>query len=131
MKKSLLLSLLFSVLLALAALWLYRHFENDEPGYLHQKEVKGSDMYIFEGVEGPLCTSTLPPEVRASWKEYLGDNVSALAILLTDSTGNWLGLVHGLKNIGVPFIITDRASEAVKHSTVLVYPVISGKVRFR
>lgn len=131
MNKTRLLRLSFLLLISLAAFFIYQHFKNDEPDYLHQKEVKEQDIYIFKGVAGPLRTSLLPVEKAASWKKYETDNLSALAIMLTDSSSNWLGLVHGLKNIGIPFIITDRTSEAVKHNTVLVYPVISGKVLSR
>jgi hypothetical protein len=51
-----------------------------------------------------------------------------LAILLTDPDSSWLGLVHGLKSIGIPFRITRDVHEALAHQVVLVYPTISGKV---
>jgi peptidoglycan/xylan/chitin deacetylase (PgdA/CDA1 family) len=47
---------------------------------------------------------------------------------LTDTSGAWLGLSHGLKSIGVPFLITTDYRQAIKHSVILVYPMVSGKV---
>jgi hypothetical protein len=51
-----------------------------------------------------------------------------MAILLTDRRSSWLGLAHGLKSIGVPFLITEDYREAVHHRVVMVYPTISGRV---
>ena len=47
---------------------------------------------------------------------------------MTDASGAWLGLSHGLKSIGVPFLITTDYQQAMKHSVVLVYPMVSGNL---
>jgi hypothetical protein len=49
-------------------------------------------------------------------------------VLLTDEDSGWLGVAHGLKAMGVPFVITRDVSDALTHRVVLVYPMISGKV---
>ena len=49
-------------------------------------------------------------------------------MLLTDSSSAWLGLAHGLKTIGIPFLITEDYAEAMTHKVVLVYPTVSGHV---
>lgn len=90
--------------------------------------VPDSAIYVFPELNDQQPPTVLPDEVSVSWRKYENKNGSALAILLTDTASDWIGLVHGLKNIGVPFMITTDVDEAVKHSTVLAYPVISGKV---
>lgn len=37
-----------------------------------------------------------------------------------------MGLAHGLKSIGVPFVVTRDYQEALKHRVILVYPTITG-----
>ena len=63
-----------------------------------------------------------------SYKNYEQGSPSRLAVLLTDENSNWLGLAHGLKTIGVPFLITTDYEAALQHDVVLVYPIISGKL---
>jgi hypothetical protein len=82
--------------------------------------------YIFPGVEGPLTKTVVPAAPATSWKAYSQGGENALAILLTDKNSCWLGLAHGLKAIGVPFIITIDYRQALRHKVVLVYPEISG-----
>ena len=84
-------------------------------------------IFIFEGVSGPDTVSAAPVAKTARWQDYDTGLNSRLAILLTDSNSSWIGLVHGLKTIGVPFRITDNVDEATKHKVVLVYPRLSGK----
>jgi hypothetical protein len=82
----------------------------------------------FPGVRGPMERSAVPEEHPAQWSEFQAGSPSRLAILLTDSRSCWLGLAHGLRSIGVPFILTQDYRQAVRHNVVLVYPTISGKV---
>ncbi|MGD0884202.1 MAG: polysaccharide deacetylase family protein [Thermodesulfovibrionales bacterium] len=86
-------------------------------------------VYIFPGVTGP-SQPTPPPDgaVPTPWKNFVKGGPSRLAVLLTDEDSDWLGVAHGLKSIGVPFVITRDVSNALTHHVVLVYPVISGKV---
>lgn len=91
-------------------------------------EIPQQDFYRFPGVSGPNHVSAVPPPAPASWTRYHQGATSRLAILLTDPDSAWLGLAHGLKSIGIPFLITQNVQEAIRHQTVLVYPTISGKV---
>ncbi len=119
----------FICICLLAGVWAYLNRDTlFEPSYLHELNVGKDKKYVFPGLDGPRTVSLIEDPVAASWKSYKTDNVSALAILLTDTTSDWLGLVHGLKNIGIPFTVTDNVQEAVQHHTVMVYPLISGKV---
>ncbi len=81
---------------------------------------------FLRGLNGPAIVSTDIEADPADWRDYEAGSTSRLAILLTDEDSAWLGLVHGLRTIGVPFIVTRDASRAVQHSSVLVYPIISG-----
>lgn len=83
-------------------------------------------MYVFKGLRGPAARTSIPIGVATSYRSYDTGSSSALAILLTDTTSDWLGLVHGLKTIGVPVRVTRDYREALRHRVVVVYPVISG-----
>lgn len=84
--------------------------------------------HLFPGLRGPRERSALPQEKAADWHDFQEGSTSRLAILLTDSNSCWLGLVQGLRSIGVPFLVTQDYREAARHRVVLVYPTISGKV---
>jgi hypothetical protein len=85
-------------------------------------------IYRFDGWSGPQQVDVIPPAVAATPALYGRGGDNALAIYLTDPHSDWLGLAHGLKTIGVPFIVTDRYEEALKHRVVLAYPTISGRL---
>jgi peptidoglycan/xylan/chitin deacetylase (PgdA/CDA1 family) len=93
-------------------------------GVLHYR----SRIFIFSGLSGPSGTTMMKPPTPADWRTYRGGDTARLAILLTDEASAWLGLVHGLKSLGVPFTVTRDVSEAVRHKVVLVYPHVSGLV---
>lgn len=84
-------------------------------------------LEAFGEFEGPLEDSQVAAFSAADWRDYSGGEDARLAIFLTQSDSAWLGLAHGLKSIGVPFIITDDASQAVRHEMVIAYPLISGR----
>src|SRR5262245_761579 len=85
-------------------------------------------MYIFKGIVGPRDVTRIPTVDSTTWSRYASGTESRLAVLLTDTSGAWLSLSHGLKSIGVPFLITNDYRQAVKHSVVMVYPIVSGSV---
>jgi len=85
-------------------------------------------VYIFEGVEGPAEVTSIAPASVTPWQKYANGTTSRLAILLTDENSSWLGLVHGLKSIGVPLIVTRDIDQAMQHNVMLVYPNISGRL---
>lgn len=88
--------------------------------------VRNSDVFTIAGINGPEDISSFAERRKTSWKDYETGSTSRLAILLTDTASSWLGLAHGLKTIGVPFIITDNYQRALQHRVVLVYPIVSG-----
>ncbi len=91
-------------------------------------KVSAKDIYHFNDLSGPEGKSTLPQPSRTSWEKYQTGSHNRLAVLLTDTNSAWLGLVHALKTIGIPFVLTRDYQQALKHRVVLVYPLISGKV---
>jgi hypothetical protein len=106
--------------------------EGDEIGtiknnnYPEVYDARRNEIFIAQGVNGPEDKSKLDDKVPTSWTKFSGGTSSRLAILLTDTTASWLGIAHGLKSIGVPFMITTDYKKAIEHKVILVYPVISG-----
>ncbi|HNS11801.1 MAG TPA: hypothetical protein PKM97_04250 [Bacteroidia bacterium] len=96
--------------------------------YPENYEVRKNEQFIIPGVSGPEDKSEFPPRIATSWQKYSQGSTSRLAILLTDTNASWLGVAHGLKTIGVPFIITTDYRRALQHKVVMVYPLISGSV---
>ncbi len=94
--------------------------------YPENYEVRKNEQFILAGVQGPEDKSGFPARISTTWQKYSQGSTSRLAILLSDSTASWLGVAHGLKTIGVPFIITTDYRRAIQHKVVMVYPVISG-----
>jgi peptidoglycan/xylan/chitin deacetylase (PgdA/CDA1 family) len=76
---------------------------------------------------GPAASTHIRHAAPAQWTSYATGGPSRLAVLLTDSTAPWLPLAHGLRTIGVPFVITRDYHAALEHRVVLVYPIISGR----
>ncbi|MDT8297602.1 MAG: polysaccharide deacetylase family protein, partial [Spirochaetaceae bacterium] len=86
------------------------------------------DQYIqLPGVQGPLEESRPVIEEATPWESYSRGGRSRLAVYLHDDDSPWLGLVHGLKSIGVPFLVTDSLEAALEHSVVLTYPRLRKK----
>ncbi|MBX3328872.1 MAG: hypothetical protein KF722_00610 [Nitrospira sp.] len=85
-------------------------------------------IQIFDGVSGSSGLSVVLPISPTPISRYEAGTQSRLAVLLTDPTSNWLRLAHGLKTIGVPFLVTQDYRQALAHRVVLVYPMISGRV---
>lgn len=122
-------TLLLGILLIVGCVYVYIHWEDfGEPSYLHEKKVPSNKYYSFEDLKGPEHTSVIPDPVPLSWKDYNTNIPSAFAIYLTDTASEWIGLVHGLKNIGIPVDVTTDIDRALTHKTVFVYPIISGNV---
>jgi len=94
--------------------------------YPETYEVRRNEQFILEGVSGPEDESAFPEKPGTLWQKYSQGGVNRLAVLLTDTSASWLGVAHGLKTIGIPFIITTDYRRALQHKVVLVYPVISG-----
>jgi len=89
---------------------------------------KSNNSYVFEDLSGPSLPSDLIYFNPTPYKIYSEGSSSRMAVLLTDEKSNWLGLAHGLKTIGIPFIITKDHKRALNHDVVFVYPAISGSL---
>ena len=89
---------------------------------------RADTVFKFPGLQGPDAPTILGEPKPTDWQQYGQGSRSRLAVLLTNPDSAWLGIAHGLKTIGVPFIITTDYRQALQHKVVLVYPQISGDV---
>jgi hypothetical protein len=96
--------------------------------YPEEYEARRNEVFIANNINGPEDKSVFMEKVPTSWTKYSSGSINRLAILLSDTTAPWLGLAHGLKSIGVPFIITTDYRKAIQHSVVMVYPIVSGAI---
>src|SRR3954471_2799996 len=71
-------------------------------------EVRKSEIFEAPRVTGPDSKSVFPEHEPTSFQEYSTGYASRMAIYVTDSASSWLGIAHGLKAIGVPFIVTGN-----------------------
>ena len=101
--------------------WFHVRFTEEVPPTINSK-----DVFIFQGVIGPTEQTVVAPSSLSSPQLYASGGSSRLVVLLTEERSNWLGLAHGLKSIGVPFVVTRDYREALKHRVILVYPTITG-----
>ena len=84
-------------------------------------------LHIPGLADGPPGVSVVATPVPAQPADFAAGGPSRLAIYLTDPTAPWLALAFGLRTIGLPFVVTADAREAVRHRLVLAYPTISGQ----
>ena len=84
------------------------------------------ELHRFPGVAGPTNLSQILPPAPTDWRRYNAGGTNRLAILLTDPDSAWLGLAHGLRSIGVPFLLTTNTAQALQHRVVFAYPRVSG-----
>lgn len=89
-------------------------------------ELRKNEIFIASGLRGPEDRSEFPARIPVTVQKYSQGATNRLAILLTDTTASWMGVVHALKTIGIPFVVTTDYKRAINHKVVLVYPVISG-----
>lgn len=95
------------------------------PGFLSRYHTAQGRPFLFAGVKGPEGISVVTKPHPTLLQPYGTPSKSRLAVLVTDPASNWLGLVHGFKSIGLPFVITQDYKQALQHGMVLVYPEIS------
>lgn len=86
------------------------------------------EMHIFPGIRGPEAVSRLVEATPTPISAFERGGPHRLAILVTDPQSGWLGLVRGLKALGVPITVTENVQRALTHKVVVVYPIISGQV---
>lgn len=83
--------------------------------------------YRFANLEGPTDISTISQPTPSKWQRYADETPGALALLLTDENSSWLGLVQGLKTIGIPFYVTRDYRDAIRHRVIVAYPALNGR----
>lgn len=110
-------------IVATFAFWL--KFVSKPPG---EFKVPRRNIYFFDNTSGPPEKSVMPKITPTSWQQYSKGTTSRMAILLTDEKSSWLGLAHGLKTIGVPFVITRDYQKAVQHRVVMIYPRVASQL---
>lgn len=136
MFRSLISKKLTYIFLALIALSFSQGCGSDKQGdeigalkknnYPETYDVRKNELFTVSGIRGPEDKSELTARNLTSWTAYSSGSSSRLAILLTDTTASWLGLAHGFKSIGIPFIITTDYRRALQSKVVMVYPIVSG-----
>ena len=109
--------------LAGLALLVYFGLKGTGPEYA----VSDEHFVLFQELAGPERATPVADGVPARPDAWSEGAPSRLAVLLTDRDSAWLGLVHGLKSIGVPFIVTEDVRVALRHRVVIAYPYVSGK----
>jgi hypothetical protein len=82
----------------------------------------GPVIYEFANLRGPAEKTLLAKPITAQIDTFGHGSESRLAIVVTDKNSAWLGLAHGLKSIGIPFILTDDINRALKHKVMFIYP---------
>jgi hypothetical protein len=107
---------------------------NDIDSYVKEQGYKQKTMKVptaqvnFNlGISGPDAKTLIPPKKNTSWKNYQNGGTNRLCIFLRDTNSLWLGLVHGLEGISVPFRITTDIHEAIRHDVVMVYPTMTSR----
>ena len=129
MFRSLISKKLTYIFLALIALSFSQGCGSDKQGdeigalkknnYPETYDVRKNELFTVSGIRGPEDKSELTARNLTSWTAYSSGSSSRLAILLTDTTASWLGLAHGFKSIGIPFIITTDYRRALQSKVVI------------
>ena len=96
------------------------------PGVISRHNIAQGRPYLFPGVKGPEGVSVVTTPQPTLLQPYGTPSKSRLAVLITDPASSWLGLVHGFKSAGLPFVITEDYKQALEHAVVVVYPEIPG-----
>ena len=91
-------------------------------------KIPSEKIIVFDQINGPKDSTTIHKPNPKSFQAHSNGQKNWLAIYLTDESSSWVALSHGLKSIGIPFLITKDYKKALAHKVVLVYPIISGKL---
>jgi hypothetical protein len=91
-----------------------------------------SELACHSSQVSSLHTADVPVLARASQrpdleKEFPESSPLQLAVLWTKPEETGLGLLHSLRQMGIPFFWTRRLDQALKHSRLLLYPSVDAK----
>ncbi len=87
-------------------------------------EIQFSEKSKLAGYETHRAPTIMAPETVATISDFDVGSTERPALLVTDPASSWLGLVHGMKSIGLPIRVTDDIQEALRHKVVWVYPAM-------
>jgi hypothetical protein len=87
------------------------------------RHVDDSQMVIFPNLHGPITTTSVLQSKATSWQKYHEGGTNTFAVFLTDTTSDFLGLVHAFKSFGIPISLHTDLKEALTHKIVLLYPI--------
>jgi|GEM_PF-161065 len=85
------------------------------------------EVQAFPGWQGPESITRLPsPAAATPLSTYMQGSADALGLFVLDESASWLGLVHGLKSIGVPVRVVSDLDQALEHDVLMIYPMLTG-----
>jgi hypothetical protein len=79
-----------------------------------------------------LRAADVPVQPLRHWQsdpsaEFSESFALQVAVLQTSEEGGMLGLLHALREMGIPFFVTRDLDQALRHSLVIVYPSAEGR----
>jgi len=86
------------------------------------------EIYRFENVSGPNEDNKLAEPAALGVRDFDRGGPNRLAVLVTDSDSDWMGLVRGFKSQGIPATFTADPETALRHKVIIAYPGISGRL---
>jgi peptidoglycan/xylan/chitin deacetylase (PgdA/CDA1 family) len=97
-------------------------------GWYVWRQVWPAEIYRFSEVSGPEDSNQVRLSPPLNVADFEGGGPNRIAVLVTDSASDWMGLVRGFKSHGIPATFTTDASKALQHQVIFAYPSISGQV---
>ncbi len=91
---------------------------------LYIDEIRFQDRWMLSEYETHRPPTSVANASPATVDQFDVGGTERLAVLVTDSADQWLGVAHGMKVLGVPFRMTTDPAEALKHKVVVVFPSI-------
>lgn len=119
---------IFFIILVIIAMFIQGNYLRPGPPKIVTGHVSAASVYLYKDLRGPADETVISPPIPTAYSKYSHGADSSLAVLLTSLDSQWLNLAHGLKAIGIPFIITRDYKQALQHKVVLVYPELSADV---
>ena len=113
-----------SAALSLIVLLLLTACGPDEPAT--SQAVEPNEL-AFPGLRGPAQATPVPavPQ-RTPLSDYSDGSADALGLFVLDESSSWLGLVHGLKSVGLPVRVVTSIEQALQHDVLMLYPMLTG-----
>ncbi len=91
---------------------------------IYVDELRFTDKWLLAEYATEKTNTPVQPEIPASIGAFDVGTAERLAVFVSDASAQWLGVVHGMKALGVPLRVTTDPSEALKHKVIFAYPRI-------